>query len=298
MQKIGRFAPSPSGPLHMGSLITALASYLDIKQQGGQWYVRMDDLDPPRQSSAASRAILTALEAHGLTGDRQIEYQSNHQTTYELALQQLAAQLYYCNCPRKKVSQYPTYPGFCRRTPRQLPEFALQMSIDAAVRMTTTELDIEFVDQITGHQSAIAGIDFGDFIVRRRDGLWAYNFAAAIDDATQATQILRGQDLLDMTAPQIFLMQQLNLPVPTYTHIPVLCYADGTKLSKQTHAPAIENGHAANNLRQALDYLGQKPPRNQEWTTHQWLVWGQENWHLGNIPKQLEPFITHNDDIN
>jgi glutamyl-Q tRNA(Asp) synthetase len=278
----GRFAPSPTGPLHLGSLLSAIASYLDIKQRGGNWFVRMDDLDPPRQDPAASEQIITALHAHGLLGDTDIDYQSHHQQRYEKAFQALRDGLFYCNCSRRSLANTPLYPGKCRQRTEVQP--------DCAIRLRASNRVIAFDDGLMGHFSCQMARDYGDFIVKRRDGLWAYNFATAVDDGIDTTHVLRGQDLLHVTAQQIYVMQLLELAAPEYTHLPVLCFADGTKLSKQTHAPALDNAKAAANLRSALSYLGQEPPVAPNWTVSHWLNWGLSNWHLQKVPRQLEAF--------
>jgi glutamyl-Q tRNA(Asp) synthetase len=266
----------------MGSLLSALASYLDIKQRGGQWFVRLDDLDPPRQDPAASEQIITCLHAHGLLGDTEIDYQSYHQQRYEDAFQAIADHLFYCNCSRRSLANTPVYPGTCR--PRT------QAQADCAIRLRVSDQTVAFDDGLLGHFSCQMAKDYGDFIVKRRDGLWAYNFATAVDDGIDTTHVLRGQDLLHVTAQQKYVMQLLDLAAPAYTHLPVLCFADGTKLSKQTHAPALDNTKAATNLRTALAYLGQQPPQEPGWTTSHWLDWGLSNWRLQKVPNQLEAF--------
>ena len=267
----------------MGSLLTAVASFLDIKQQSGQWYVRIEDLDPPRQDTAAVPAIMTTLDAHGLVGDLAVDLQSNHFTRYEQSLQKISTNVFYCDCPRRKLASFSLYPGTCRHQ-QTLQE-------DSAMRLHASGLALTLRDQIRGTHEFTPEIDFGDFIIKRRDGLWAYNFATAIDDGTDVTHVMRGEDLFHVTPPQIYAMRQLGLTQPTYAHLPVLCYADGTKLSKQTHAPALDNTMAADNLRTAMDLLGLCPPEQPQWHVSEWLSWGLEHWSLQYLPNKLKPFV-------
>ena len=279
----GRFAPSPTGPLHMGSLITALASYLDAKVKCGQWYVRIDNLDPPREDPAATSEILASLQAHGLQGERAIDYQSDHIPRYQEALNRLTDHLFYCTCSRKSLANQAIYPGTCRRNTTPIA--------DAAIRLRVSSAPITFVDAVVGRQTVDLAQECGDFIVRRRDGLWAYNFATAVDDGSDATHVLRGQDLLDVTPPQIYLMNLLDLSVPAYSHIPLLCFADGTKLSKQTHAPPLDDSRAVLNLRAALYYLGMNPPAQPSWPVEQWLEWALAHWEKHALPRQLPAYM-------
>lgn len=275
----GRFAPSPTGPLHMGSLLTALASYLDVKARGGRWYVRIDNLDPPREDPNATHAILSSLSAHGLQGDAAVDYQSEHQPRYATALAQLQSHLFYCTCSRRSLAGRQVYPGTCRGNTTPIA--------DAAVRLRVTNTTVTYADTMLGQQRADLAQDYGDFIVKRRDGLWAYNFATAVDDGTDTTHVLRGQDLLHVTPQQIYLMQLLGLPVPTYTHIPLLCFEDGVKLSKQTHAPALEHNLATSNLQAAFGFLGMRPPERNDWNVQKWLDWALVTWPEHELPHQF-----------
>ncbi|XOV83454.1 MAG: tRNA glutamyl-Q(34) synthetase GluQRS [bacterium] len=285
-QLTGRFAPSPTGPLHMGSLLTALASFLDIRQRGGQWFVRLDDLDPPRQDPDANAQIIASLSAHGLIGNRndsaEIDYQSTHEDRYVRALKRIQADLFYCHCSRRSLAGQKIYPGTCR--------YRTTWQADCAVRLQVEPGELSFRDEVKGAFVYQMAIDQGDFIVKRRDGLWAYNFAAAVDDGEDATHVMRGEDLLPVTAQQIYVMQRLKLAPPQYAHLPVLCYPDGTKLSKQTHAPALDNNRATANLRTALSYLGQNPPAEPSWSVSQWLTWGLSNWRLERVPAELKKY--------
>ena len=263
----------------MGSLLTALASFLDIKARGGEWYVRIDNLDPPREDPKAVPQILEALNAHGLSGDKPVDYQGDHDSRYAQAFQALHDHLFYCDCTRKALAGQAVYPGTCRAQREALPSRAARIE----VRTET----VTFKDGRLGPQQCPLAEDYGDFIVKRRDGLWAYNFATAVDDGMDVTHVLRGQDLFHVTAQQVFVMQCLELAPPCYTHIPVLCYADGTKLSKQTHAPPLDNARAAGNLHDAFHYLGMNPPSRPDWNVAQWLTWGQQHWNLARLPEQL-----------
>ncbi|MEM9621082.1 MAG: tRNA glutamyl-Q(34) synthetase GluQRS [Pseudomonadota bacterium] len=280
----GRFAPSPTGPLHMGSLLSALASYLDIKQRGGEWLVRIDDLDPPRQDPHAIPTILASLNAHGLIPDQRVDYQSTHQQRYAAAWERLQGELFYCNCPRKQIAKFATYPGHCYAFTNPRPDCAVR------IRIREVEAHIEYSDGVAGEQRTNLLTAYGDFIVKRRDELWAYNFATAVDDGSDFTDVLRGQDLARVTAPQLYVMDRLALTRPSYCHIPVLCYPDGTKLSKQTAAPALNDSQPTANLRQALALLGQQPPTEPGWQVAQWLTWGLQHWRRAAIPPQLAPF--------
>jgi glutamyl-Q tRNA(Asp) synthetase len=279
---LGRFAPSPTGPLHMGSLVTALASYLDVKQRDGQWHVRVDDLDPPREQPGAKAQILASLDAHGLKSDGPIDWQSQHQEAYRSAIESLQTASFYCVCSRRSLAAYPVYPGTCRG--RNEP------CEDTATRLRVEGDEISFVDRVLGPQSCDIEAEFGDFIIQRRDGLVAYNLATAVDDGSSAvTTVLRGQDVLHVTGPQIYLMNRLKFTPPEYAHIPVLTYDDGTKLSKQTGAPAIDDAIAASNLRSALYYLGFAPPPDDN-TVAEWIAWGLERWSLDRVPRALPTY--------
>ena len=270
---IGRFAPSPSGPLHMGSLIMALASYLDVKQAGGDWFIRIDDIDPPRAIPGATEIILEMLNTIGLVGDLPVQYQSNHDARYRHALDQVSDDLFYCTCTRAQLRDQLVYPGTCRqnKTPNE----------DAAIRINTERWgQVTFEDQFAGQQTVRSGIDFGDFIVRRRDGLWSYQFATAVDDGTDVTRVLRGQDLLATTPLQVGLITLLGLDVPEYSHLPTLHFEDGQKLSKQHHAPAVEPTNS--NIKLALDLLGQDQCDS--------LNQAIQSWNLGKVPRVLKPF--------
>ncbi|TMI19004.1 MAG: tRNA glutamyl-Q(34) synthetase GluQRS [Betaproteobacteria bacterium] len=267
----GRFAPSPTGPLHFGSLVAALASWLDARAAGGRWQVRIEDLDPPREQPGAAGQILRALESLGLEWDGPVAYQSRRRMLYRDALERLAGKTYACGCSRKEVADSAlatnsagVYPGTCRnglpagKTPR-------------ALRMRTTAEPICFVDRVQGKIEQSVERDVGDFIVCRADGQFAYQLAVVVDDAEQGiTDVVRGADLLDSTARQIYLQRLLGYPTPRYLHVPVAVNAVGEKLSKQTGAPAIGLTSARDQLRRALAFLGQPEAANLREAVRSW----------------------------
>lgn len=251
----GRFAPSPSGPLHLGSLIAAAASWLDARAAGGRWRVRIEDLDRPRCVPGAADAILRALERLGLHWDGEVLYQSRRREHYAAALEALAQHTYWCGCTRREIADSSLglavdgahiYPGTCRAgTTRR-----------RALRLRTPAEPIAFVDRVQGHTEQVLSRDSGDFVLYRADGLFAYQLAVVIDDAAQGvTDVVRGADLLDSTPRQIYLQRLLGLATPRYLHVPVALDAAGAKLSKQSAAAPLEADPRA--LRRALAFLGQ-----------------------------------------
>jgi glutamyl-Q tRNA(Asp) synthetase len=250
---VGRFAPSPTGPLHMGSLVAALASFLDARAAHGVWLLRMEDLDPPRETPQAAEHIVHSLRDHGLRWDGDIVYQHTRSNAYERALQQLSQQglLFRCACSRTQLdASAGLHQGFCQS---HNGPFALRVPVDQEQRC--------FDDRLQGRVCERLNTSAGDIIVKRKEGLYAYQLAVVVDDAwQQVSHIVRGADLLDSTVRQIYLQQCLQLPTPVYLHIPVLNGSDGQKLSKQNLAPAIEATQAIANLRLALRYLQQPEP--------------------------------------
>lgn len=292
MAYIGRFAPSPTGPLHFGSLLAAVASYLEADNHQGQWLVRMEDLDKPREMPGAADLILKTLEQFGFEWQQTIIYQSQRSDAYEAALQSLkqADLIYPCACTRKEIADSSVqqigidgiiYPGTCRHG---LPAGKTAR----AWRIKTTDTDIKFDDAIQGRISQNLAREIGDFVLKRADGLHAYQLAVVVDDAYQnITHILRGADLLDSTSRQIYLQQQLGFSTPQYAHIPVAANTVGEKLSKQTLAQALDPKSASALLVQALDFLRQNPPKTlaQESLPTIWQ-WAKGNWHLAQVSKQ------------
>ena len=255
----GRFAPSPTGPLHLGSLLAALASWLDARAANGRWYVRTEDLDPPREQPGAADQILRTLEALGLYWDGPVIFQSRRTRLYQDALENLRTRTYWCGCSRREVADSslalaadgaPVYPGTCRAglAPGRSPR-ALRVRIDP--------VDIVFHDRLQGEQRQSLAAEVGDFVLHRADGQFAYQLAVVVDDAEQGiTDVVRGADLLGSTARQIFLQRQLGFAEPRYLHVPVLVDQAGEKLSKQTGAQPIDAADRAT-LVLALRLLGQ-----------------------------------------
>ncbi len=270
-QYIGRFAPSPTGPLHFGSLVAAVASYLDAHAHQGQWLVRMEDVDTPRCVPGAADSILRTLEAFGLHWHGSVLYQSERSAAYQAALDQLIAQghAFPCACTRKEIGDAP-YPGTCRE--------GLHGKAPRAYRLRVNSECISFEDRLQGPYSAHLETECGDFVLLRADGLWAYQLAVVVDDEAQGvTHVVRGADLLDSTPRQIHLQRCLGYRPLSYLHVPVALGQHGEKLSKQTLAPALDNNYAPHLLRQALRFLGQDAPAlplSELW------AWAREHWGL------------------
>ena len=247
----GRFAPSPTGPLHFGSLVAALASYIDAAGRDGEWIVRMEDIDQPRCVAGADVEILRTLERFGLKWDGPVAYQSQRAELYRGALAQLQRDdlVYPCTCSRREAGDG-IYPGACRRRP---PEPGGRVSW----RVKTEDVVIAFDDRRMGRQEQNLAREAGDFVVLRADGLFAYQLAVVVDDAEQrVTDVVRGADLLDSTPRQIWLQRLLGYPQPRYMHIPVVLNDAGEKLSKQTQAPPLHPAKTEEDLIAALKFLG------------------------------------------
>ena len=280
----GRFAPSPTGPLHLGSLIAALASYLDARHCGGTWLVRMDDLDPPREEPGAARSILHSLQRHGLHWDEQVLWQSTRSAAYAAALATLAAghHLFYCDCSRAMLGAQGVCRGRCRA--RQA-EVSCPRSTRVAV---PANREIQFTDQLQGPQHTPLAETLADFVVKRKDGLDAYQLAVVVDDAAQGiSHVVRGSDLLDSTPRQIFLQQLLACPTPRYCHLPVITTGEGQKFSKQNHAPALDDDRAGANLRNALRFLHQSEPPAALTSIEQLLPFAVGQWSPHKVPATL-----------
>jgi glutamyl-Q tRNA(Asp) synthetase len=264
----GRFAPSPTGPLHFGSLLAAAGSWLDARAHGGSWLLRIEDLDPPREPPGAAAEILRALEAFGLWWDGEVLYQSQRREAYEEALIALAADgwAYPCACSRKEIEDVNEgfgrpgerrYPGTCRDAPPPPGDRG-----PTAVRVRTGPEQLGFTDRAQGDFSQILEQEIGDFVIRRREGFIAYQLAVVVDDAYQRiTDVVRGSDLLDSTPRQLWLQRLLRLASPRYLHLPVVVQPDGQKLSKQTGAAAVDSSDAARLSWRVLEALRQAPPR-------------------------------------
>lgn len=290
----GRFAPTPSGPLHRGSLIAALGSALEAARHKGEWLVRIEDVDAPRTAPGAESAILRTLEAHGLHWHGPVIRQSDRLNEYREALQQLARQgdAYACACTRKELTELelpraidgaPRYPGICRQG---IPAHKHHPGRQSAWRLRVPASDIGYTDALLGPQQQQLERDVGDFVLLRADGQFAYQLAVVVDDAWQRiTHVVRGADLLDSTCRQLWLQQRLGYPHPAYLHLPVATNAAGEKLSKQTQAPAIDNQQAPANLVAALHFLGQQPPPELAHASIPTLwQWATEYWDPARIP--------------
>ena len=278
---IGRFAPSPTGPLHFGSLIAAMGSYLQARHQAGRWQLRIDDLDTPRVVPGAADAILMQLHAFGFEWDAAVIYQHDRRDAYQAALQQLREQgaVYPCGCTRRDLisnaAGHRVYPGHCRNG------IATNRSARSE-RVRCKDIEIHFNDCIQGPVSQRLEQFSGDFPVLRAGGLHAYHLAVVVDDAAQGiTQVVRGADLLPSTPSQIHLQHLLGLPTPGYCHLPVAYGTDGDKLSKQTGAPPLDPDQPLPALMRALHHLGQQPPAELEYssTGHLW-EWAFAHWQI------------------
>jgi glutamyl-Q tRNA(Asp) synthetase len=289
----GRFAPSPTGPLHFGSLVAAVGSYLDAKHHRGTWLVRMEDLDTPRCLYGSAEYILRILGAFGLFSDEPVLYQSQRTTAYDEALMQLQASgaVYPCCCTRKEIADSAlhgieglVYPGSCRN--------GVPAGREAKAWRTRTNVEkqslagvITLNDALQGHITQNLESEIGDFVVKRADGLFAYQLAVVVDDAYQnITHVVRGADLLASTPRQIHLQRLLGLLTPAYMHLPVAVNDSGEKLSKQTRAPPVEASHAVATLISVLNFLRQQPPAELvDGDVNTVLEWGIQNWDTSKI---------------
>ena len=286
---IGRFAPSPTGLLHIGSLLTALASYADARAHGGRWLVRMEDLDPPREMAGAADDILRTLEAFGFEWDGGVAYQSRRYDLYHEALGRLKAKglVYPCDCSRKDWQAAAragadgfVYNGCCAGLD---PQRALHKT--PAWRVRVPDEIIGFDDAVVGHYAQNLAHDIGDFVLLRADGFWAYQLAVVADDAAQGiTHIVRGQDLLVSTPRQLWLQRALDAPEPHYAHLPLLVNGAGQKWSKQTLAPALDLGAREALLRQVMAYL-KLPAAPEVGRAQDLLAWGVRHWDMAKGPK-------------
>ncbi|OOG86556.1 tRNA glutamyl-Q(34) synthetase GluQRS, partial [Pseudomonas sp. A25(2017)] len=275
---------TPSGHLHFGSLVAALASYLDARAVGGRWLLRMEDLDPPREEPGAQTAILKALESYGFEWDGEMIRQSERHDAYDQVISRLFSQglAYACTCSRKQLEAYQgIYPGLCRN--------AGHSTEDAAIRLRVPELEYHFTDRVQGEFRQHLGREVGDFVIRRRDGLYAYQLAVVLDDAWQGvTDIVRGADLLDSTPRQLYLQELLGLPQPRYLHVPLITQPDGHKLGKSYRSPPLAGDQATPLLLRALRALGQQPGLERvDASPRELLAWGIRHWDAGKIPRTL-----------
>ena len=287
----GRFAPSPTGPLHAGSLVSALGSWLDARAHGGQWLVRIEDVDTPRTVQGSDQIILQQLIACGLYWDEEVVWQSKRTALYQAALDQLNKDqmTYRCICSRKHIEETLRasgaelgrhedliYPGSCRNQNRQEEKAAIRVALPGSCVL-------QFKDRMKGVQSQDLTTQVGDFVLRRADGLFTYQLAVVVDDHLQdITHIVRGEDLLSNTARQLYLQQILGYQIPSYLHLPLVTNAAGEKLSKQTQALEIDTSNTdaiLNSLRRAAIHLGLNDDRKELGKTiHEWLLMKANQW--------------------
>jgi glutamyl-Q tRNA(Asp) synthetase len=288
----GRFAPSPTGPLHFGSLVAAVASYLQARVNQGEWLVRIEDIDPPREVPGATDAILDALYRHGFEFPPPLR-QSSQLAIYDGVIDSLLEQqlAYRCSCSRKTLHASCNtgragiiYPGTCRQRAAEKGPPA------TSVRIRCNNDTLNFTDTLQGKQSCQLEAEIGDFLIRRGDGRVAYQLAVVVDDDRQGiTEVVRGTDLLDSSFMQIWLQRQLGMLQPGYMHIPVAIGADGRKLSKQAGAAEIDSSNYISNLFQSFVFLGLKPDAalQRGATLNDLWAWGERHWHPDLLAKQL-----------
>ncbi|MEJ2692226.1 MAG: tRNA glutamyl-Q(34) synthetase GluQRS [Candidatus Thiodiazotropha sp.] len=291
----GRFAPSPTGPLHFGSLIAALGSYLDARHHQGSWLLRMEDLDREREVKGAADGILHTLEAFGFEWDGPVVYQNRRRQVYEETLQSLRHEglAYPCDCSRKQIAETatpglegPIYPGTCRQGPAP-------HNRACSIRLRTQDRTIEVLDRIQGRIGQNLEQDIGDFVIRRADGHHAYQLAVVLDDAWQKiTHIVRGADLLNSTPRQCYLQTLLRLPRPRYAHLPLAVDDSGRKLSKAFRDAPVNPRHPLDALLQALDFLGQAPPPDSPLSLDDFWRWAIDNWSAERVPRRMRILAT------
>ncbi len=283
----GRFAPSPTGPLHFGSLVAATGSYLEARHHHGEWWLRIDDIDPPREQPGAAAQILSALERFGFQWDGPVHYQHQRTAAYLEAIQRLRdlGAAYDCGCTRRDIAaagrEGPNgriYPGTCRHglPPGREPR---------SIRLLTRGLRVDFDDLLQGPVRCDLERELGDFVIRRADGFFAYHLAAAVDDGVHGiTHVIRGHDLLWCTPPQIAIQRLLGLTSPSYGHLPIAVNAAGQKLSKQTFAPPLDADKAGDQLWQALMFLGQEPPDDlRRAPLRELWAWAHAHWAISRL---------------
>lgn len=279
---IGRFAPSPTGPLHLGSLCTALGSYLDARANNGRWLLRIENIDPPREQPGAAEAIIRSLQAHQLNWDGDILWQSERSEAYGEALTQLLAQhsAFYCSCSRAQLRESGgVHRGAC---------VAPLNPDDAAIRLQVPDADMTFHDRLLGSITQNPGNE-GDVVLRRRDRLFAYQLAVVVDDSWQGiTDIVRGHDLISSSGWQLLLQQALGYPRPRYLHLPLLVDEHGDKLSKRSYAPPLDDLQPEYNIRRVLNYLRQPPPP-PGLALSDLLSWSVSHYLPERIPRQPIP---------
>ena len=284
----GRFAPSPSGPLHFGSLVAGVASYVDARSHGGEWLVRIEDIDTPRVVDGAADDILRTLGAFGMVWDGPLVWQNERTAAYKDALRRLSdiGVVYPCGCSRREVAdsalhgiEGPVYPGTCRNG-------LARGKTARAFRIDTRNEHIEFADAVQGKITQDLERDIGDFVLYRADHVFAYQLAVVVDDADQAiTHVVRGADLLHSTPRQIYLQRLLGYATPHYAHVPVAVNRAGEKLSKQTRADPVNAANPLPALIAALRFLGHEPPQPASATVPGLWRWAIANWRIDRVPR-------------
>lgn len=281
---VGRFAPSPSGDLHLGSLFTAAASYLDARANGGRWLVRIEDLDVPRVVPGSAAGILRTLQRFGFEWDDDVVRQSDRTERYVAAFDALRARglTFECSCSRAQLADEDRYPGYCRAKP-------LIPGAPTATRLHIDHGLIRFTDRIQGGFRQDVASAVGDIVIRRRDQFFAYVLAVVVDDAAQhVTHVVRGADLLDNTPRQIYLQRLLQVDTPLYAHLPVLTEADGHKLAKSSRSVHLDAGSVLPQLIKVFELLDLSPPRElSDAAVSEAWGWAVERWNIGRLPKRL-----------
>ena len=284
----GRFAPSPTGPLHFGSLVAAVSSYLDARHKQGEWLLRMEDLDPPREVPGAADDILRTLEALGMHWDGPVVYQSQRSHYYERALAALKdpGHSYGCACTRREIADSSMKPGSGNVYPGTCRSGIVQGRRARSIRVQVYDNAVTINDRLQDKLMQQLDRDVGDFIVKRADELFAYQLAVVVDDAEQEiSHVVRGADLFDSTPRQVHLQQLLGYPQPSYLHIPVAINPDNEKLSKQTHAPAINPDKWSTTLRDVLAFLNQELPGSvEDASKEEFWQWAIKHWDAGSLP--------------
>ncbi|NOZ11042.1 MAG: tRNA glutamyl-Q(34) synthetase GluQRS [Gammaproteobacteria bacterium] len=288
----GRFAPSPTGPLHFGSLVAAMGSYLEARSREGQWLVRMEDIDPPREVAGSADSILHSLEHLGMHWDGAVLYQSRRYDAYDQALAELerAGHTYPCSCSRTEILKHavvtgdgPIYPGTCRLGVNK-------QRLSYALRVRVSDGPVEFKDHIQGRIRRHLKQDVGDFVLRRADGLPAYQLAVVVDDAMQGiSHVVRGCDLFSASLRQIYLQSLLGLAHPHYFHLPIVVNDKGEKLSKQTFAAPLDENRPVLELVRAWGFLGQDlPVLFEAASVSEFWAWAVPRWQLSGVPRQRQ----------
>ena len=276
----GRFAPSPTGELHFGSLLAALGSFLNARSRNGEWLVRIENIDPPREIAGAGQAQIEALARHGMESDRDVVWQIDSMPVHERVIEGLLERglAFPCGCTRADLPDSGVYPGTCRTgLPRGRRARAIRLRVD--------DQNVAFDDAVQGPCLRSPATECGDFVIRRADGLIAYQLAVVVDDASAGvTEVIRGSDLIESTARQILVYRALGLEPPRYGHLPLVIDSSGRKLSKSERDDPIRHGMPASNLQRALRCLGHSPPPGLT-SVDALLAWATEHWSIDRVPR-------------